>query len=324
MTATKAQRTVDLDRFGPRCGNSPTAQEAKAWCRQLTRSHGENFSVLSRFVAAPLVDDFSAVYSFCRCADDLGDETGSREESRVLLAWWRDQLHECFGGKATHPVFVALMGAIERHGLEIQPFDDLISAFELDQEKSRYETWDELLGYCRLSADPVGRIVLKLLGEPCDPGQLAASDAICTALQLTNHLQDARRDKLDRDRIYIPRESWGVEEFEQRLDATVRNGFAPDTAFLPAWREMTRGLVERTWKLYERGSQLVPLLRMENRALIWLFLQGGVGTLSQVQMWNYETCVSRPRLSRFAKAMLLVRARWSAQRFAAPAAEVAP
>ena len=240
MNATKAERTVGLAEFGPTSSRAASLTEAREWCHRLTRGHGENFSVLSRFVERSLIDDFSAVYAFCRAADDLGDETESRERSTELLAWWRSELHRCFAGQASHPVFVALMPVIARHSLPQKPFDDLISAFEMDQTKTRYETWDDVVGYCKLSADPVGRLVLMLLGERRDEECLRASDAICTALQLTNHWQDAQRDLLERDRIYVPREYWKVDQFEGRLVATCRQGYAPDQMFLQSWRESLR------------------------------------------------------------------------------------
>ncbi|MDA0213836.1 MAG: squalene/phytoene synthase family protein [Planctomycetota bacterium] len=250
MNATKADRTVALADFGPMSSRTASLIEAQQWCIHLTKSHGENFSVLSRFVASSLVDDFSAVYAFCRAADDLGDETESCERSTELLAWWRGQLHQCFAGHASHPVFVALIPVIARHSLVQQPFDDLISAFEMDQTKARYETWDEVIGYCKLSAAPVGRLVLMLLGERRDDECLRASDAICTALQMTNHWQDARRDLLERNRIYVPREYWKVDQFEEKLVSTCRQGYAPDQMFMKSWRESLRELTVRTWGLF--------------------------------------------------------------------------
>ena len=317
MNATKADRTVALAEFGPTSSRIASLAESQQWCKQLTQSHGENFSVLSRFVTASLVNDFSAVYAFCRAADDLGDETESRERSTELLAWWRDQLHQCFAGHASHPIFVALMPVIARHSLPQEPFDDLISAFELDQTKTRYETWNEVIGYCKLSADTVGRLVLMLLGERRDEECLRASDAICTALQLTNHWQDARRDLLERDRIYVPRDFWKVDRFEERLVSTCRQGYAPDQRFLQSWRESVRELTLRTWELFESGSSLLPMLQPQHRPLIWLFLEGGTGTLRQIETWNYETCLSRPRLSKFAKISLLLRARWATRNIGA-------
>ena len=316
MNATKAERTVGLAEFGPTSSRAASLTEAREWCHRLTRGHGENFSVLSRFVERSLIDDFSAVYAFCRAADDLGDETESRERSTELLAWWRSELHRCFAGQASHPVFVALMPVIARHSLPQKPFDDLISAFEMDQTKTRYETWDDVVGYCKLSADPVGRLVLMLLGERRDEECLGASDAICTALQLTNHWQDAQRDLLERDRIYVPREYWKVDQFEGRLVATCRQGYAPDQMFLQSWRESLRELTVRTWELFESGSSLLPMLKPQHRPLIWLFIAGGSGTLRQIEAWNYETCLARPRLSKWAKVSLLSRARWATRNIA--------
>ncbi len=311
MNVTKADRTVGLDRFGPGCESAPTTEESRAWCLRLTRTHGENFHVLSRFVPADRVGDFAAVYAFCRCADDLGDEAGSTERATELLAWWRRELHRCFEGDASHPVFVALRETIQRRSLVQAPFDDLISAFEMDQRKGRYDTFDDVLGYCALSANPVGRLVLALLGEPLDDESCVASDAICTALQLTNHWQDARRDLLERDRIYIPRDAWATADFEQRFLATVRQGYAPDREFLGQWREMTRTVVERTWPLFVRGHVLLDRVAPQHRPLLWLFVEGGTRTLREIERWNYETCLSRPKLSVVAKALLLLRARWA-------------
>ncbi|MBL8758415.1 MAG: squalene/phytoene synthase family protein, partial [Phycisphaerae bacterium] len=135
-------------------------EDALAYVRGLALGHYENFSVLSRLVPEDLRDDFAAVYAFCRWADDLGDETGpgdaARERSRTLLAWWRDQTRACWDGRAAHPVMVALRRSVERHHLPITPFLDLIDAFEQDQRVTRYDTWDQLLDYCRRSANPVG------------------------------------------------------------------------------------------------------------------------------------------------------------------------
>ncbi|MSR28800.1 MAG: squalene synthase HpnC [Phycisphaerales bacterium] len=310
MNDTKADRTVGLREYGPDSDTAPSLQEAREWCRRLTRTHGENFSVLSSLVRADLVADFSSVYAFCRCADDLGDAAGSSARSSELLCWWRTQLHRCFAGEASHPVFVALQDTLSRRCLGINLFEDLISAFELDQSKRRYSTWEELLGYCRLSADPVGRLVLALLKDDVGRDGVAASDAICTALQLTNHWQDVRRDLVERDRIYVPAEAFRGQRFEERLASTCRQGYAPDREFLSEWRETLRPLVERTWSLFEQGGSLVDMVGPSNRGLIWLFLKGGEGTLRAIERWNFETCLVRPRLSGVVKGSLLLRARW--------------
>ncbi len=311
MTTTKADRTVSLAEYGPGSPKSPSLGAAREWCQRLARRHGENFAVLSSLVPEASRDAFAAIYGFCRCADDLGDEAGSCDRSRELLAWWRHELGRCFEGEASHPVFVALRPEIDRCQLAMAPFADLISAFDMDQTKARYSTWEEVLDYCALSANPVGRLVLGVLEGGGSPEANAASDAICTALQLTNHWQDVRRDLVERDRIYLPAECCVGEAFVDRLASTCRAGHAPDREFLQSYRRTIRDLVERTWPLYERGQVLLDLMRPEHRGVIWLFLQGGMRTLREIERWSFETCLVRPRLSGFARVLLLARARWS-------------
>ncbi|MSQ89806.1 MAG: squalene synthase HpnC [Phycisphaerales bacterium] len=317
MPTIRGERTVDLATFGPATSRVATAAEAQVWCAELTRTHGENFSVLSRFVPRDRVEDFRAIYAFCRVADDLGDEMECTERSTELLAWWRSELERCYRGDASHPVFVALRPTIARHDLPAQPFHDLIAAFESDQTKTRYANWEELLQYCRLSADPVGRLVLMVLGEPRDPEIFAASDAICTALQLTNHWQDVSRDLMERDRIYVPMDAWPVDRFAERLATTCRQGYAPDPVFLVQWRDMLRAQANRTWSLFESGQRLLELVQPAHRPLIWLFLAGGTSTLRLVETWNYETCLARPRLSKVSKLLLIARASWKFRKSAA-------
>ena len=309
---------VQLEQFGPaRDGEGSAATlalpDALAWCRRLAGSRYENFSVLSSLVPHGLRDDFAAVYAFCRCADDLGDEIGSPQRSLELLRWWRGQLKACFdvagpGGVALHPTFVALRPTIARHALPMQPFDDLISAFEMDQTVTRYDTWSQLLGYCRLSADPVGRLVLLLLGEPRTNETFALSDRICTALQLTNHWQDIRRDRAERNRVYVPREMIAIDDFETRLAETVRLGHAPDRTFLEQTRVLVRSLCARTWPLFDEGGALLDRVAPTSRPVIWLFVAGGEHVLASIASWNHETVLHRPRLSKPAKAWLVARA----------------
>jgi squalene synthase HpnC len=316
MTANPVQ---ELHVFGPeRCRALPLP-EAQRYCRRLARGHYENFSVLSPLVPRHLRDDYAALYAFCRFADDLGDEAGAPARCAELLGWWREELNECFAGRPRHPVFVALCPVIERHRLPIRPFDDLIRAFELDQSVTRYDTWEQLLGYCRLSADPVGRLVLMVAGEPRTDELFELSDAVCTALQLTNHWQDVRRDILERDRIYIPSELIGIDRFEERLRTTARQGFAPDREFFGAAREIVRACVQRTWPLFERGEGLLEKVGRSTRPLVWLFLAGGTRVLRAIEGWNHETVLYRPRLSGAAKLLLVARAWLGARRGKGPA-----
>src|SRR6058998_3310616 len=201
-------------------------REAEAFCRALARSHYENFTVISFLLPRRLRQHFANVYAYCRVSDDLADETRDPQRALQLLDEWNEHLNLCYQGKAIHPVFVALGSTIREFQIPKQPFEDLLAAFRQDQTKSRYRTWQELLDYCRNSANPVGRLVLYLCGYR-DPDRQALSDFTCTALQLANFWQDVSRD-LDKDRIYIPEDlmaSNGLAEadlFDRRFDGRYR------------------------------------------------------------------------------------------------------
>lgn len=301
-----------LDRFGPTGSDEEVVPEAAlAYVRGLATTHYENFSVLSSLVPAELRDDFAAVYAFCRWADDLGDETGrddlARARSTALLAWWADQTRSCFEGHASHPVFVALRGTIQRHGVPMQPFLDLVDAFEQDQRLRAYQTWDQLIDYCRRSANPVGRIVLHLGGYPDTPAHAhlyAMSDATCTALQLINFWQDVRRDLVDRDRVYLPAAEVGFGP--DQLRAWLDRGEDP-TARVPYIRAV-RPLVERTRALFGQGAPLPKALSPRIAPVVWLFGAGGRAVLRSVERIGCATLWDRPRLGKVTKAVLVGRA----------------
>ena len=315
----------DLQRFAQRA-EPPSREEAEAYTHRLVRTQYENFSVLSSLLPKRLRRDFANVYAFCRWADDLGDETGDPERSLELLAWWRRELDACFAGAPRHPVFVALRGTVERHDLERAPFDHLIDAFEQDQRKTRYESWDEVLGYCRLSANPVGRLVLALCAHT-DDERRRLSDATCTALQLANFWQDVRRDVLERGRIYIPGETarahgLSLETLAQAIRADAGDpacGACADVesagirALRPAYRATLRELVDRTWPLFREGRGLWPLLEREIRPSIELFTRGGEAVLRRIERIDYDTMRVRPKIGKARKATLILGAalrRW--------------
>jgi squalene synthase HpnC len=314
-----------LPRFGPE-GDAPTPSpaEARAYCHALTTSHYENFSVLSSLVPARLRDPFAAVYAFCRWSDDLGDETGSTPEARArsleLLAWWRAELAACFAHNADasapaprHPVYIALTQAIRAHALTIDPFADLISAFEMDQRVTRYQTWDELLDYCRLSANPVGRIVLRLGGiteaRPDHAMLLAKSDATCTALQLINFWQDVRRDLVERDRVYLPERDTGITADTLR-DWADRAG---DPAARVPYIKAVRPLVVRTRALFAEGRDLPRHLPRDIAPVVRLFGDGGMAVVRAVERIGCATLWRRPSLPRATKGMLALRAMMAAR-----------
>lgn len=317
-----------LDRVGPDAAPmemSPSA--AMEYCRGLARTHYENFSVLTSLVPVELRDDFAAVYSFCRWADDLGDETGNtpeaREKSERLLAWWRGELDACFSvdGVVRHPVFVALRATRARHPLlGPKPFRDLIDAFVQDQRVTRYQTWGQLLDYCSRSANPVGRIVLTLGGH-APPEQdarsaelYAQSDATCTALQLINFWQDVRRDLVERDRVYVPEQGpYGPTGITAEV---LRDWMAREDdprARVPYIRAI-RGLVKITADLFAAGRGLPERVNPKIAPVVWLFGAGGEAILSAVSRNGCTTLWSRPKLSGPEKALLVARAWFRAKR----------
>ena len=176
------------------------------YCEQLTRSHYENFPVGSALVPKRLRKHFYSIYAFARIADDFADEgygQGYSESERLeALGEWRRMLRHSRAGGARHPVFVALAQTATEFDLPSALFEDLLSAFVQDVTVRRYQSFDQLLDYCRRSANPIGRLVLMLFGYR-DEHRHDLSDQICTALQLTNHWQDVAID-LDKDRIYLP------------------------------------------------------------------------------------------------------------------------
>ena len=273
------------------------ALEAEAYTRELTRSHYENFSVVSTLLPKRLRQDFCNVYAFCRIADDLGDEVPDREKAVAYLGDFRRQLSASYAGDTHTAVFVALRQTVQRHDIPMKPFDDLIRAFEQDQTVSRYETFTQVVDYCTKSADPVGRIVLYMCGYR-DEERQRLSDKTCTALQLINFWQDVRRDMLERDRIYLPAEDlrrFGVTEEQLRRGQVTEEFHA-----------LIKFEVERTEALFEEGAKLLPLLAAEYRKQIALFGKGGRAICTAIRRQKFDTLTSRPRLSKWQKARLVL------------------
>ncbi len=241
---------------------------------------------------------FYNVYAYCRHADDIADLSPSREEATTKLIDWRRQLADCFSGAALHPIFVALKETIEQFDLVMEPFDDLISAFLQDQTKLRYKTHDELIDYCRRSANPVGRIVLKLAGAASDDNVLL-SDSICTGLQLANHWQDLQRD-FQAGRVYLPSEDAG--RFGVDLE---RLGDAEQAL---AVREMVQWECDRAEKLLRSGLGLANQVPRWLAKDIRLIGHGGISTLDAIRKIDYRVMSTRPVVSRLEQVRLVVAA----------------
>ncbi len=277
---------------------APSLEDSRAYCQRLARSHYENFSVASWFLPARLRQHFFNVYAYCRISDDLGDEVGNPAASLLLLDQWQKELEACYAGRPRHPVFVALAETVRTLEIPQHEFSDLLTAFRQDQTVTRYETFEDLLGYCLNSANPVGHLVLYLCGYR-DEERQKLSDYTCTALQLANFWQDVSLDYA-KGRIYLPLESlrrFGVSEQDI---AQNRN-----TA---AFCEMMRFEVQRAREWFDRGLPLVGKVDKELAIDLELFTRGGQEILNAIQKQGYAVLGRRPSISKPRKLALVARA----------------
>lgn len=293
----------ELAAWGPGAGRAaPPLPAARAYCARVAKAHYENFTVASLLLPRRLIPHFYSVYAYCRWSDDLADETTGGQVALNLIAWWRGELLACYGGTPRHPVAVALRETVRRFDIPARPFLDLLVAFERDQHVKRYDTFEQLVGYCRNSANPVGRLVLHLFGC-ADERRAALADEVCTGLQLANFWQDVARD-LDIGRVYLPAEDRARFGYPD-ADLAARR-------FTPAFRELMRFQVDRARGFFDRGAALLPLLPRAARVDVDLFSRGGRAILRAIERANYDVWARRPEVGKWEKGKLLLgaAARW--------------
>jgi squalene synthase HpnC len=277
---------------------APSLVEAREYCARLARTHYENFSVATWFLPKQLRQHFFNVYAYCRISDDLGDEVGDTKAALELLDQWQTELDACYDGAPKHPVFVALAETVRRFEIPKHEFSDLLIAFRQDQTVTRFETFDEVLGYCRYSANPVGHLVLYLCGYG-DAERQQLSDCTCTALQLANFWQDVSVDYA-KGRIYLPLQD--MRRFEVSEDDIMcgRN--------TPAFRALMTFQVARANDWFERGLPLAGKVSRELAIDIELFSRGGQEILHAIERQDYAVLGNRPVISKPRKLALVARA----------------
>ena len=288
---------------------SPSLARAYEACASLAANHYENFPVASRLLPAPMRPHVAAVYAFARVADDIADEGGDAPEvRRARLRAWQQRLHEAARGTCPASnesrddlIFIALGHSMRELDLPLQWFDDLLSAFAQDTTRPQYESWSELFDYCRRSANPVGRLVLRIGGYR-DEAMDQSSDALCTALQLANFWQDFGRD-WRAGRLYVPREVYAA------AGASLDDLHAGQVT--PAWADAIERCVEHTRRRFDAGRLVCDRVRGRLKLELRVTWLGGSRILDRVHEQRAHILTHRPALSRRDVPALLWRAaRW--------------
>ena len=275
------------------------------YCEDLTKNHYENFPVASFLIPKDRRKYIYAIYAFARAADDFADEPGiegGKEKRLALLDEWNGKLNDCYSGKAYDPIFIALGETVRDCNIPKELLENLLNAFGQDVKKSRYENFDEVLDYCKNSANPVGRLVLLVFDIHGDE-LFEKSDKICTALQLANFWQDVKID-LQKDRIYIPKDD--MANFGVSVDDLVNKNDSK------TFRDLIKYQAERTEKLFEEGKELLKMLEKESVSkrlilelkLTWL---GGMEILNKIRTIDYDVLHIRPKLNLIDKLKLLTK-----------------
>ncbi|MFZ5833220.1 MAG: squalene synthase HpnC [Planctomycetota bacterium] len=296
----------DLARFGPQSapGKPLSPRRARKYCRRLASRHYENFTAASWTLPRGLRQHVCNIYAYCRWADDLADETGNPEMSLQLLRWWEHELRACYRHEVRHPVFIALAETIRRFEIPEDPFVDLLAAFRQDQERIRYESIDQVLNYCRYSANPVGRLFL-YLGRCHTPERVRLSDSVCTGLQLANFCQDIAID-WSRGRVYLPMVECRRFGYDESM-------FAARACNEP-FRRLMAAQVDEADGFLERGAALVKLMPLELQLPVALFVRGGRAILHAIRRVRYDVWNQRPSVSRAEKLKIFWRSWWQHQR----------
>lgn len=258
-------------------------EESYNYCLKLTRDHYENFPVASLLIPSKYRKDIAAVYAFARTADDFADELKDRSK----LLDWRNQLYQCTEDIYTNPIFHALSDTIKQFQLPVEWLDNLLTAFLMDLDKTRFHDYNDLLHYCTYSANPVGRIVLWIFGYRSDD-LMKRSDQITTALQLTNFWQDISID-INKGRLYIPLEI--LNRFKITESDIFQRKFSSNFALLMS------ELIKETNTLFSKGLALIDAVDGRLKLELKLTVAGGMEILKKVHKNREKILYYRPTVS---------------------------
>ena len=268
-------------------------------CHKIAKDNYENFPVLMFFIGKEKMNDFLSLYAFSRGVDFIGDDSNGNKELELNI--WEKELKKAFENKATLPTFIALQKTIKKHNLEINPFLRLIKANKIDQEKKEYKNIKELLEYCEFSANPVGEIVLAILGYK-DKKLVELSNYICSGLQITNFLQDIIKDKKI-GRVYMPIEIMTKNNISKDI---FENKFEFDEISKRKFNKFLDEMIIINKNLYNSGKCLPRLLRKKDAILIQIFLDSGEKVLKKIKTYSYKSLHNKPKTNRLDKIYIIV------------------
>ena len=269
-------------------------------CHKIVKQNYENFPILMFFIDKEKMDDYAIIYAFSRGVDFIGDNF--KGDKLKQLAVWESELKNAFIENASLPVFVALQKTIIKHDLRIEPFLRLIEANKRDQQKKEYKDVNSLIDYCDLSANPVGEIVLRIMGYK-DEKLIKLSNSICTGLQITNFLQDIVRDKKI-GRVYIPYEIMRNHKVSKDMfEEEYIHNYASKKNITNLLNEM----IDINRNLYNSGNILPKLLTKKDRTIIQIFIDSGEKILSKIEKRKYNSLFKKPSTNKFEKFQIILK-----------------
>lgn len=289
-----------IDILNPPVAEHPIdLKDAYAYCERIARTHYENFPVASLLLPREKRRHIYSIYAFARGADDFADEGNIPADERIgRIRRWQQLLDETYAGKPAHPVFTALSQTVHELDIPKEYFDLLLAAFRQDVIQRRYETFDDLIDYCKKSANPIGRLVLHVFGYK-DENLYRYSDFLCTALQLANFWQDIEID-LAKNRIYVPLED--LDRFDYYEGELMAKRATPE------YKRLMQLQIERTRALFRAGYRLTRLVGKDLRTELRLTWFGGMKILEKIEQLDYDVFGRHPRLHLWDIAGLILHA----------------
>ena len=271
-------------------------------CYEVINQNYENFPIYMFFLNKDMMNDFASIYAFSRGVDFIGDELKSDEVDKALQIW-RSELDLAFDGNPSNPIFIALSKTINKYKLEIEPFRRLIKANEMDQYITKYNSWNDIFSYCDHSANPVGAIVLRILGYT-ENSNIKFSNKICTGLQITNFIQDIKVDHY-KNRTYIPQNLLKKHNLDfSSINKVTKN----DINFLSKFDNLLADLIQENQQLYDQGRILIKNLNKKHAIIINIFILSGQTILNKIRNQKSNILFKKPRTNKLEKLYIIIKA----------------